>query len=538
MRRTILLHNLRQQPDEEESVLFARAMRLLREHRVLPADAVCTVWRRSVDARRRGGGLHFVCSVAVSGEYPDSMDLSRFPVGSIAELREGNPVFSFGETPMMHRPVVVGSGPAGLFCSLLLAEQGYAPLLLERGGDVDERVAALDRFCRTRRLDPETNVQFGAGGAGTFSDGKLVTRVNDPLGSYVLRRLTEFGAPPDICTRARPHIGTDLLRLVVRNMIGAIRAAGGEVLFHTRLTGIRRSGDRVTAACTTAGDIPCGALVLAVGHSARDTYDFLLRDGYAIEAKPFSVGVRIEHLQADIDAAMYGEFAGHPALPHAEYNLSCNTDTRGVYTFCMCPGGQVVAAASEEGGLVVNGMSNYARDGRNANAAVAVSVFREDYGGTPREAIALQRQIERAAFAAGGADYGVPLCTVGDFLQGRIGQEPTRILPTYMGGQAYRLASPADYLPPFAVQGLREGIAAFGRRLRGFDAPDALLCGPETRTSAPVRILRDDRRRALGVSNLYPCGEGAGYAGGITSAALDGIHTALALMACYRPFNG
>ncbi|HBJ19336.1 MAG TPA: hypothetical protein DDY70_06350, partial [Clostridiales bacterium] len=286
-------------------------------------------------------------------------------------------------------------------------------------------------------------------------------------------------------------------------------------------------------------ELPANKLFLAIGHSARDTYTHLFTTPLSIEAKPFSVGMRIEHLAADIDRAMYGDFAGHPALGHAEYSLSYNTKVRGVYTFCMCPGGTVVAAASEAGGVAVNGMSEHSRAGKNSNSAVVCSIFKDDYGGTPAAAIEFQRKIEHAAYFAGGGDFAAPVTTVGDFLAGTRGTEPSRILPTYMNGTHVRAASPDDYLPPVVTAAIRDGLSDFDRKIAGFAAPDAILTGAETRTSAPVRIMRDPATRtALGADYLYPAGEGAGYAGGITSAALDGIHTAFAMMTRFAPTHG
>ncbi len=396
---------------------FALAGAQLRRYGARPQNAEYRIYRRSVDARKRED-IRFVYSVAVSGDF-SMKDLSRLARAGIRPLVEGMPQVGRGSEALSARPLVVGSGPAGLFAAMLLAERGYRPLLIERGGNVAERVAATDAFKKNRVLDPETNIQFGAGGAGTFSDGKLLTRVNDPMNGYVLSRLVEFGAPPEIMTLAKPHIGTDILRTVVTRMLAYIEEQGGEVRYHTRLSDLVFSADRITAAVTADGEvIPCGALILAVGHSARDTYAMLLSHGLDIAPKPFSVGLRVEHLQEDIDAALYGRFAGHPALGHAEYALSDRSGEWGVYTFCMCPGGEVVAAASEAGGVVVNGMSAHARDGKNANAAVAVSVNCEDYGNTPMGAIDFVRRIERAAYAAGGADYSAPTCLMGDFLAG------------------------------------------------------------------------------------------------------------------------
>ena len=432
------------------------------------------------------------------------------------------------------RVLVVGAGPAGLFAALTLARAGAAPIILERGGSVEERIEKIDGLRNFGVLDTETNVQFGEGGAGTFSDGKLNTQVNNPLISRVLGDFVEFGAPEEIMLSAKPHIGTDRLLEVVDRMLSRIEELGGRVLYRCRLDGISEMADGSIVAKTTKGELHCSSLVLALGHSARDTYAMLMQNGYAMEAKPFSVGVRIEHLQSKIDEALYGTWAGHPRLGRGEYHLSDTTSGRGVYTFCMCPGGQVVAAASEEGGVVVNGMSVYARDGKNANSAVCVSVRPEDYGATPEKAIAFQRSLEQAAFRVGGSDYYAPIQTVGDFLTGIKGTEPSTVLPTYRDGKV-RCVSMDQILPSFAVEELRRGLRSFDRKLSGFACPDAVLSGVETRTSAPVRILRDDQMRALGHTNVYPCGEGAGYAGGITSAALDGIRVAERLMARFQP---
>ena len=421
-------------------------------------------------------------------------------------------------------------GPAGLFSALLLAEHGYAPIIIDRGDCVEKRCAVNADFIENGALDTESNIQFGAGGAGTFSDGKLMTRINDAKISYVLRRLCDFGAPEEIRTAAKPHIGTDMLVGVVDRILKHIEKLGGQVIYRCRLDAIKENKDNTLTALTSRGEIPCSAMILAVGHSARDTYKMLIDSGYAVVAKAFSVGVRIEHLRSDIDRALYGDYAGHPALGAAEYHLSDTTEDRGVYTFCMCPGGQIVAGASEEGGVVVNGMSNYARDGRNSNSAINVSVNKSDYGDTPMGAIEFQRNIERLAFVAGGADYFAPVQTLGDFMSGRAGTEPSRIIPTYRDGRV-RTARVDKLFPSFVTEGFKRGFCSFDRKINGFAVKDAIITGVETRTSAPVRILRTEEMTALGHSLVYPCGEGAGYAGGITSSAVDGLRTALAVMA-------
>ena len=492
------------------------------------------IYRRSTDARRKDA-IVFVYSVSFKANgAPRAEKLSRFDISVSSAVEEIK--YEIGSLPLTARPVVVGSGPAGIFAALILAERGYFPIVLERGGSVSERLSALECFRKTRILNTETNIQFGAGGAGTFSDGKLVTRINDPLCSYVLRRFVEFGAPEQILYVAKPHIGTDILLKVVDNVLTYIEALGGKILYNTRFENFSAMGGDVLAVNTSKGEIKAGALVLAVGHSARDTYKTLIDKGVALEAKSFSVGMRIEHLAEDIDTALYGDMAGNSSLGHAEYNLSDNTKERGVYTFCMCPGGEVVAATSEEGGVVVNGMSKYKRDGKNSNSAVCCTVFKEDFDKTPLGAIEYQRNIERKAFIAGGSDYSAPIITVGDFISGKIKNEPKRIMPTYMSGGGVRLAMPDEYLPRTVTDAIRAALSSFDKKIHGFAASDAVFTGAETRTSAPVRILRSaEERTALGYSNFYPAGEGAGYAGGITSAAVDGIKTALALMKKYMP---
>lgn len=528
-----LLNGISLSLDDDGQKACSIAASELKRAGINPARLRFTVAKRSVDARKKDH-IRLVYSVAVQPAEDEELTPPSSLRYTVTPLYAKELELKKGSEATAHPPVVVGMGPAGLFCALLLAENGYRPTVIDRGEAVRERCRVYDRFVREGCLDRESNIQFGAGGAGTFSDGKLLTRINDPRTAYVLRRFCDFGAPEDILIAAKPHIGTDRLVEIVERMLVRIEELGGTVRYRCRLDGIRESADGDLLAQTTQGEIACSALCLAPGHSARDTYTWLMKQGYAMDVKPFSVGVRIEHLQAEIDTALYGNFAGHPRLGRGEYHLSDTSSGRGVYTFCMCPGGQVVAAASEEGGVVVNGMSCYARDGKNANSAVCVSIRPEDHGATPETAIAFQRQLERAAFAAGGSDYFAPMQTVGDFLQERTGTEPSRVIPTYRNG-AVHCASMDQILPPYVCAELRRGLLCFDRKLSGFAAPHAVLSGVETRTSAPVRILRNEAMTALGHDRVYPCGEGAGYAGGITSAAVDGIRVAEQIMQRFAP---
>lgn len=525
--------------EDEEIVEIAedKAKRLGIDTRALRFE----LHKRSVDARKKQD-IKSVSSVMI---VDDSESLSSKAVKALTEkagasvVNEDHLEIVFGEERLKKRPLVVGMGPAGLFCGLMLAENGYRPIIIDRGDGVADRAEKVKGFYGGGELDTDSNIQFGAGGAGTFSDGKLVTRINDGKCSYVLDRLYEFGAPEEILTKAKPHIGTDKLRLVVDRVLQRIRECGGEVIYRCRMDGVDRLADGTLSVHTNKGDIDCQLAVLAVGHSARDTVKSLMTSGLVIEPKPFSVGLRIEHLKTNIDKALYGELAGHPKLAAGEYNLSDTKGGRGVYTFCMCPGGEIVGAASEIGGVVVNGMSVHARDGLNSNSALAVTVNREDFGNTVEGAIEYQRRLERAAFAAGGRNYNAPVQTVGDFMSGRLMCEPTTVMPTYMSGNRYTLARLDTLLPDYITEALRRGIGLFGRRIEGFDASDAVLSGVETRTSSPVRMLRDETLTGIGKwqGMIYPCGEGAGYAGGITSAAVDGIKVALQIMNKYTPVN-
>ena len=491
-----------------------------------------TIYKTSIDARKKENIL-FVYSVSAKIHGNQKPNESALAKEGIVFMQEDEMTVEFGSTPMTDRPVIAGFGPCGIFCALLLAKYGYRPIVIERGSSVKQRTADVESFFKTGILNPESNIQFGAGGAGTFSDGKLVTRINDPKCGFVLSELHRFGAPEEILYKAKPHVGTDYLKKVVENAEKEIVRLGGEVLFNTKLEDVRIYDGKVVAVKTNKGELPCSVLVLALGHSARDTFSMLSSRAIAMIPKSFSVGVRVEHLQEDIDVALYGKSAGHPNLPKGEYNLSCHNGDRGVYTFCMCPGGQVVAAASEIGGVVTNGMSNFLRDGKNANSAVAVSVNPSDYGDRVDLAIDFQRNLEISAYRAAKNSYAAPCQTMGDFLGKTKNSMPSRIFPTYRDGNV-TMSDMDEVLPAFVSESLRFGFMNFDKKLKGFAVNDAVLTGVETRTSSPIRIPRNEEYLAYGFSNLYPCGEGAGYAGGITSAAVDGIKCALSIMKKYK----
>lgn len=532
----LLVNNIKLSPNVSHKEAFLVVEKRLKTMGINTKDLSYSVYRRSVDARKKND-VKLVYSISVAGIEKKLTQSNLKAIDGVYSDITDKLDISIGNEEMHAPPVVVGTGPCGLFAALLLAENGYDPIVLERGGSIKERLEAVNSFTTSRILDSNTNIQFGAGGAGTFSDGKLVTRTNDPLIAYVLSTFVDFGAPEEIKYIAKPHVGTDILASIVDKILQRITKLGGRVYYNTKFIDTETVGSK-SYALTTEGKFEYSSLILAIGHSSRDTYQTLINSGYAIEAKPFSVGMRIEHLAKDIDKSMLGDFAGNENVGHAEYNLSTNTKERGVYTFCMCPGGEVVAATSENFGVVVNGMSKHARKGTNSNSAVVCSVFKEDYGATPEKAIEFQRKIERAAFKAGGADYSAPIITVGDFLSDRCSTDPSTIQPTYMNGTAVKLQHPSTYLPEFVCSSIKNALHDFDKKIAGFSAPCAVLTGAETRTSAPIRILRNnDTRLALGKDNVYPAGEGAGYAGGITSAAVDGIKTALAIMKRFKPFG-
>ena len=498
------------------------------------------VVRKAIDARRRKNSpIYFVYLLHVKVNADERKVLARLRNDkniTIVEKTEKSELH-YGDVGLKERPIVVGLGPAGLLAALTLAEHGYKPLILERGKDVDRRSEDIQEFWQQGRLNPSSNVQFGEGGAGTFSDGKLTTRVNDSKMRDVLHLFVEAGAPAEIKYLHKPHIGTDKLKVMVKNLRQKIIALGGEVLFESQVTDLVIKEDAVCGVVVNhEKHIPCSVVMLGIGHSARDTYAMLHEKHIAMEAKAFAVGVRIEHPQTLIDVAQYAQDAGHQNLPVADYALTYQDKrtNRGAYSFCMCPGGQVVAAASEPGQVVTNGMSNFQRDSGVANSALLVTVTPEDFGTDVLAGIAFQRKYERLAFSCAGSNYFAPVQTVGDFLQGKSGSRDFLVTPTYQPG-----ITPVDLrecLPKFITDTLVDALPDFGRKIKGFDDPAAVMTGIESRSSAPCRIIRNREYVSISTTGLYPIGEGAGYAGGIMSAALDGLNSALAVIGKYQAF--
>ncbi len=509
---------------------------ILERLRIDDADLLdFTVFKRSYDARRRNSGVYFVYIVDVTLR-DEAPALRRFAhdrhIGPSPDTNYYPPPSA--PAGLAERPIVVGFGPCGLFVALILAQQGYRPIVLERGRDVRRRTQDTWGLWRKRILTPESNVQFGEGGAGLFSDGKLYSQIKDPkfYGRKVMREFVRAGAPEEILYVSRPHIGTFRLTGVVSAMRAEIIALGGEVRFESKVTDLLVENGRVEGVALDDGStLHSHHVVMALGHSARDSFRMLAHRGVFIEPKPFAIGFRIEHPQSMIDRARFGTFAGHPALGAADYKLVHHAaNGRAVYSFCMCPGGTVVAATSEAGRVVTNGMSQYSRNERNANAGIVVGIQPEtDFPGGALAGLELQERLESHAFELGGGDYSAPAQLVGDFLKAVPSRELGEVEPSYKPGVS--LGDLASALPDYAIEAIREAIPVFGRQIRGFDRHDAVFTGVETRTSSPLRITRDPQSlQSLNVRGLFPCGEGAGYAGGILSAGVDGIRVAEAVV--------
>lgn len=518
----ILINNIKLKSEPEKTDLKALAARALKTDIKNIKNA--SLYKKSVDARDKTN-VHFNCSVLA--DCPESF--AKRNKNAIV-YKENKFVFPKSNSDI--KPVIVGFGPAGMFAALTLARAGLKPLVLERGEDVDNRINSVNSYWNGGKLNPESNVQFGEGGAGTFSDGKLATGIKDSLCRTVIEEFVSHGANKNILYDAKPHIGTDILVTVVKNIRKEIISLGGEVLFSSKLTEIVKKDDRISAIKYISHNeehiLECSHLILAIGHSARDTFTMLKSIGTELCRKPFSVGVRIEHKQNDINLAQYGEtFYENDMLPAADYKLAVHIGDRGVYTFCMCPGGVVVNAASEENTYVTNGMSYNARDKENANSALLVSVSPEDIEGDDvLGGIYLQREIEQKAYALNNGK-GIPAERVGDFLNDAKPSDFGRIKPSVLPKAIPSKIS--EIYPEFIVSALKSAIPLMAKKLKGFDLPDAVLTAPETRSSCPIRIIRNSRGESS-VKGVYPSGEGAGYAGGITSAAVDGIRSALMVL--------
>lgn len=521
----IQIPNIKVSLNEEKETVISKTIKKL-----TGKDHAYRIVKESIDARR---GIIFVYTVELDIDKSQVLSRSRIPYSVVTPTAEQRMVY--GDQKMSARPVVIGFGPAGIFAALELAKNGYAPIVFEQGSDVDRRTKEVELFWEKGVLNTSSNVQFGEGGAGAFSDGKLTTRIKDPNAREVLRTLQRFGAPDEILYVNKPHIGTDILVGVVKNIRQEIIRLGGEIRFNAKLEDISIKDDGVHQITVDGNSIETDVLILAIGHSSRETFRLLYQKGVELRKKPFAVGFRIEHPQLLIDKAQFKENFDHPKLKASEYHLThMSSNGRGCYTFCMCPGGRVIASSSEVDQVVVNGMSYHARDLQNANSAILCSVSPEDFGEDPLSAMEFQEEIEHKAFRMGGEDYFAPVQRVGDYLARRMTKQIGEVIPSYRPG--YRFARLDTIYPEHIYHSLSEAILSMGSKLSGFSMEDAILTGVETRTSSPVRIVRNEDLESVNVRGLYPCGEGAGYAGGIVSAAVDGIRAAISIMQKYEKY--
>ncbi|MBQ6819862.1 MAG: FAD-dependent oxidoreductase [Clostridium sp.] len=532
---TLRINNISLSIDEDKSLLKNKVAKKLR----ISKDEIknLKIIKESLDARKKNDIKYIYC-VDIEHSNEEKLMKKIKDKDVRLEVPKYNAEINSGEKQLNSRPVVVGFGPAGIFAALLLAEKGYKPIVIERGEDVDKRTESVNKFWETGQLNPESNVQFGEGGAGAFSDGKLTTRIKDNRCDYVLRALVKAGAPEEIAYIAKPHVGTDLLKGVVKNIREKIKELGGDVLFSHKLEKIILENDNLKSIIVNGKEITCENLILAIGHSSRDTYEMLNEVGVSMEPKAFAIGVRIEHPQEIINKSQYGDMHNHPRLKAAEYRLTYQSEKlkRAVYSFCMCPGGVVVSAASENEKLVSNGMSYHARDLDNANSALVVTVGPEDFkGDSPLRGMEFQRYYENLAYKLGGSNYKAPVQLVGDFMKDEISTKLGNVKPSYTGG--YVFEDLRKCLPEYVIEALKEAIVDFDRKIKGYGNYDAILTGIETRTSAPVRIIRNENLESISAKGVFPTGEGAGFAGGIISAAVDGLKVAEKIIQEYKPIK-
>jgi uncharacterized FAD-dependent dehydrogenase len=526
---SILISNIRYDINDPEEVAISKAINNLSISKSLVKNAY--IYKKSLDARRKGN-FSFVASVVLELKEKEAEIAKAISDPFVMYKEKSNLVFECGNEPQNGPIVIIGFGPAGIFAAYTLSKHGYNPIVFEQGGDMDSRVEAVNQFWNLGQLDEKCNVQFGEGGAGTFSDGKLTTRISDNRCEYVLEEFVKHGAPENIRTKAKPHIGTDKLRNVIKSMRNEIINNGGQVHFNKKLDEIKIENNCVKSIIVDGQEIQTENVILAIGHSSRDTFQMLFDKGVNIESKNFSVGVRIEQLQTTINRGLYGELAGHKNLPVGEYQLSHRMGNQCVYTFCMCPGGFVVPSSSSENSVVVNGMSEYARDGENANSALVVSVDKTDYGLHPLGGMQFQANLEQKAFQMGGSNYKAPAMTVKEFINRENKLKIGKVTPSYALG--VESCNFDQLFPENITKMMRIGLLNFNNKLPGFSDGDGILTGVETRTSSPIRILRNEDMMSTNIKGLYPCGEGAGYAGGIMSAAVDGIKIAQQIAAKYK----